>query len=68
MKGLKRMLLEEQKRLEQIIQTTKASLKDAPEGTLRVSKHRKYTQYYHRTDDNKQIQNNGKYIKKNFVR
>ena len=65
MKGLKRMLLEEQKRLEQIIQTTKASLKDAPEGTLRVSKHRKYTQYYHRTDENKQIQNNGKYIKKN---
>ena len=59
------MLLEEQKRLEQIIQVTKASLKDAPEGTLRVSKHRKYPQYYHRTDANKQIQNNGKYIKKN---
>ena len=32
---------------------------------MRVSKHHKYPQYYHRTEENKQVHNNGKYIKKN---
>lgn len=60
MKGLKNLLLAEQEKLEKIIETTKIQLSDVPEGTLRLSKSQKYTQYYHSTEKNKA----GKYIAK----
>lgn len=51
MKGIKELLFEEQKRLEKIIKKTKNQLKDAPEGTLRMSKSHNMLQYYRCTDD-----------------
>lgn len=53
MNGLRDMLLEEQFRLEQIIKVTKQQLKNAPEGSLRLSKSQNCTQYYHCTDERK---------------
>ena len=41
------MLLEEQKRLESIIEKAKGRLVNAPEGKLRLSKSNNYVQYYH---------------------
>lgn len=64
MKGLKKKLLEEQERLEKVICETKTQLETAPEGTLRLSKTKKYTQYYHCTDRNRQKSPNGRYLKK----
>lgn len=58
--ALKEMLLEEQARLENIIEITQERLKSAPEGTLRLSNSHNYLQYYHCTDENKL----GKYIVK----
>ena len=58
MKGLRAKLLEEQNRLEAIISFQKSQLKDATEGSLRLSKSHGKLQYYHRTEKNK----NGKYI------
>lgn len=60
MKGLKELLLKEQKRLQEIVQTTKTRLKSVPEGRLRISKSHGYLQYYQCTDESK----NGKYITK----
>ena len=60
MKGLKELLLEEQQRLEKIIQTTKINLKDAPEGALRMSKSHNRLQYYRCTEEKK----SGIYINK----
>ena len=60
MKGLKKMLLEEQKRLENIVCEVQEELKQLPEGTLRLSKSQKYCQYYHYTGENK----HGSYIEK----
>lgn len=60
MEGLKKLLLEEQARLEKIVQRTRAQLADAPEGTLRLSKSQNYPQYYHCTEEKKR----GTYIGK----
>lgn len=60
MKGLKELLLKEQKRLSDIVQITKTRLKDAPKGRLRISKSSGYHQYYQCTNDRK----GGKYIAK----
>lgn len=46
MNGLKKMLLQEQYRLERILGKTKDRLKDVPEGSLRLSKTKKWVQYY----------------------
>ena len=51
MKGLKELLLHEQERLETIIKKTKISLKDAPTGTLRLSRSHNKLQYYRCTDE-----------------
>lgn len=60
LKGLKKLLLEERARLEKIIEKLKNSLKDMPEGSLRLSKSKNYVQYYYCTDENKR----GQYISK----
>lgn len=60
LKGLKELLVAEQVRLEEIIIIAKMRLKDAPEGTLRLSKSNTYLQFYHCTEENKF----GKYVTK----
>ena len=60
MKGLKELLMAEEARLEEIITISKQGLKDAPEGTLRLSQSNNYLQFYHCTEENKL----GKYISK----
>ena len=65
MKGLKKKLLEEQKRLENVIHITKTQLKTAPEGSLRLSKNRKHPQYYYCTEETKKISKNGRYLSVN---
>lgn len=60
MKGLKNMLQREQVRLEKILHSVKEELEEAPEGTLRISKGKKYCQYYYCTEENKR----GSYIQK----
>ncbi len=47
MVNLKEKLLQEEKRLEYILKKTEKQLKDAPEGSLRLSNTRKWTQYYY---------------------
>lgn len=47
MTGLKKMLLQEQERLENILSKTKKQLESAPQGTLRLSGCKKWIQYYH---------------------
>ena len=59
MVGLKEMLLAEQRRLEKIIHTSQRELKNAPEGTLRLSTSQNRPQYYHCTKNSKK---NGTYI------
>jgi len=53
MQGLKCILLKEQQRLEHIIETAKIRLKEAPEGTLRLSKSHDCIQFYHGTRGSK---------------
>ena len=52
MKGLKEQLLQEQKRLQNIITVTKTRLQDAPQGKIRISKSHGYFQYYQCTGKN----------------
>ena len=47
MAGLREMLLQEQNRLEKILQKTSEQLKDAPPGKLRLSSSNKCIQYYY---------------------
>ncbi len=61
MKGLKELLLEEQQRLEKITKKARNNLKDAPIGTLRMSKSHNKLQYYRCTEENK----SGTYINRN---
>lgn len=61
MKGLKQMLLQEEEHLSVIIERTKDSLTNAPEGKLRLSQSKKQVQYY-RTKKNGRY--NGSYIPK----
>ena len=60
MKGLRKLLLKEQTRLEAIKQKLESELAGAPEGTLRITKSNGYSQYYHHLSDSIQI--NGKYL------
>ncbi len=61
MRGLRDMLLEEEKRLENIIHVTQERLENVPEGRLRISCVNNQPYYYHCTETNKQT---GKYIAK----
>ncbi len=63
MKGLLELLFEEQKHLESIIMKVKERLKDAPTGTLRLSKSHGQLQYYRCTEQKK----TGIYINKNNI-
>ena len=47
MANLKTILLKEQNRLRQILEKTEERLREAPKGTLRLSKCGKSIQYYH---------------------
>lgn len=60
MKGLKKFLLEEQIRLEKVIEKVKPRLNNAPEGRLRLSRSHNYIQYYCCTEEKKF----GEYISK----
>lgn len=53
MAAFKEALLQEQSRLEKILQMTVESLKGAPKGTLRLSRTRKWSQFYHCMPDEK---------------
>lgn len=63
MKGLKELLVEEEKRLENITKIIKKRLKDAPTGTLRMSKSHNTLQYYRCTEKKK----SGIYINRNNI-
>lgn len=63
MKNLGELLVIEEKRLEKIIRETSARLKDAPNGTLRLSKSHKQLQYYQCTKEKK----SGFYINKSNI-
>ena len=60
MKGLRKVLLTEQERLEVIKQKLESELAGAPEGTLRITKSNGYSQYYNHLSDS--FQKNGKYL------
>ena len=55
MRGLKEMLIQEQKHLENIVNKAQAGLSAAPEGHLRISKDKNKIRYYHCTKDNSEI-------------
>ncbi|MGN1377322.1 MAG: hypothetical protein ACI4V6_03135, partial [Dorea sp.] len=55
MRGLKHMLLQEQKYLENIVKKAKTGLSTAPEGHLRISNDKNKLRYYHCTEDNSGI-------------
>lgn len=59
--GLKKMLLEEQRRLEEILKNATEQLLNAPEGTVHISNSKGYTQFYLY---NGQSGKQDKYIKK----
>lgn len=61
MVSLRERLLQEQHRLEKILQKTTEQLKDVPQGTLRLSSSKKWVQYYHCTPGEGK---KGKYIPK----
>lgn len=61
MRGLRDMLLYEQRRLEQILETTQKRAADAPQGYLRISGNQKWVQFYHCMSGEKR---KGKYIPK----
>lgn len=63
MKGLRNLLLAEQHKLENIINTTKARLDAAPGGSLRLSKSHGYVQYYCYEDEMR----GGNYITKENI-
>ena len=47
MEGLREMLLQEENRLERILQRTREQVKNVPGGTLRLANSGKWVQYYH---------------------
>lgn len=61
MTGLKEMLLDEEKRLTNIIRKTEKQLMNVPEGTLRISTSNDCPQFYHKSYETSL---NGKYINK----
>lgn len=60
MKGLRNLLLQEQVRLEKIVEETKTRLDHVPKGRLRLSKSHNHVQYYCCTEEKK----SGDYIPK----
>lgn len=60
MKGLRKILLAEQERLEAIMQKLENELSGAPEGTLRITKSNGFIQYHHHLSHS--INANGKYL------
>lgn len=64
MSYLKEALLKKEKELKNIIVRTKESLKDAPEGHLRISQSGKKVQYYYRSQETDGPYKTGKYIRK----
>lgn len=60
MVGLKKLLLEEKKQLEKIIEERSMQMENVPEGTLRVSTDKEYTRYYKCTEESK----SGIYLRK----
>ena len=61
MYGLRDRLLEEQRRMETILKKVQERLKNAPDGKLRISKCKKWVQYYYNTTSGKK---GGSYISK----
>ena len=61
MTNLKESLLKEQSRLEKILRKAEKQLKDAPQGTMRLSSSKKQVQYYHCMPGEKK---NGRYLPK----
>ena len=61
MANLKERLLKEQNRLEKILRKAEKQLKDAPQGTMRLSSSKKQVQYYHCMPGEKK---NGRYLPK----
>lgn len=61
MANLKESLLKEQNRLEKILRKAEKQLKDAPQGTMRLSSSKKQVQYYHCMPGEKK---NGRYLPK----
>lgn len=61
MQNLKEMSVKEQNRLEEILIRTESQLKDAPQGTMRLSSSKNQVQYYHCMPGEKE---NGRYISK----
>lgn len=55
MRGLKQMLLQEQKYLENMINKAQTGLSTAPDGHLRISKDKNKIRYYHCTEDSRGI-------------
>lgn len=55
MRGLKQMLLQEQKYLENMVNKAKTGLSTAPDGHLRISKDKNKIRYYHCTEDSRGI-------------
>ena len=62
MANLRKMLFQEQIRLEKILRKTKEQLKDAPQGTLRLTHTKQSVQYYCSLPGEKRID---KHISKN---
>ena len=60
MRELKKLLIKEKERLEEIVIRTKMQLNNTPKGTLRLSQSNSHVQFYHCTVENKK----GKYIAK----
>lgn len=69
LKGLRKLLLAEQARLEVIKRKLDSELVGSCEGTLRITKSNGYTQYYHHSSD--ATQSSGRYLpktEKTFIR
>lgn len=67
MSYLHNALAKKKEELLEIIKLTTESLKNAPEGNLRISQNGKTTQYYYRSKDTDGIHRTGKYIKKQNI-
>jgi hypothetical protein len=56
MTKFKEMLEIEEKRLTNIVKNVKEQLKDVPEGSLRITKCKKWVQFYHKTSEMKKME------------
>ncbi len=62
--GLKKYLMEEEKRLKDIKQVADKRLENVPEGNLRITSSGKHIQYMHCKEKNGEYQKQGEYLKK----